>query len=505
ESEKIHLPRLSSVEASFESRRPLTIPITIVTAASGNHACALEAFLYHMQRTLDLLQTDPEEGRRRAEERARLGREYLEMSPDLADVRKTKKPTTLGNNAPSGARKAKVVNSGNDDGEGGGDSHSEGGRGRGGGVDQDVVEETKAEVEHTRIRRNSKQHRRQKDASDSSASEDVEESDEPRVEGHANTPLDAGSDQSIVDMQHSTTTATTPIDESSSTPDYESNTSEGSDSAEIEFEIRPRLIVYNMGMGPTKSKKKLFQALVEAGYIDQPLDFDFQKYPDFWRLGTETRGEYGWKAGIIEEVAQRVLSSPPLPSTELLPADLRQQQPGSSTGTTNSTTVTASARHQQGIVLWLDSGDRISLPFLRWLPSFLLQNGMWSPQSQDDMLTWTHPGLLKYYHDSLNNYSPGETNCNGAAMAFDVRNHTVRDGIMREWVQCARTKDCIAPEGSSRANHRQDQAALTYLVKRMGYGQELCHGMPDIFGVQVNQDRYCKVEINAQPDRVVYT
>ncbi|KAG0268223.1 hypothetical protein BGZ95_002556 [Linnemannia exigua] len=498
ESEKMHLPRFSAVEASFESRRPLTIPITIVTAASGNHACALEAFLYHIRRTMDLLQTDPEEDRRRAEERARLGREYLEMSPDLADIRKKKK-TTLGNNSPPGARKAKVASSGDEDGKSGGDSYGDGG---GEGVDQDVVEEKRAEAEHSRIRRNSRQHRRQMDASGSKARENVEE------EGNANTPLDVGSDQSIVDMQHSTTT---PIEESSSIPDYESNTSKEGGSAEIEFEIRPRLVVYNMGMGPTKRRKRSFQALIEAGYIDEPLDFDFQKYPEFWRLGTETRGEYGWKAGIIEEVAQRVLSSPPLPSTELPPADLRQQQPGSgplsSTGTANSTTAaaSASARHQQGIVLWLDSGDRISLPFLRWLPSFLLRNGMWSPQSQDDMLTWTHPGLLNYYHDSLDNYSPGETNCNGAAMAFDVRNRTVRDGIMREWVQCARTKDCIAPEGSSRSNHRQDQAALTYLVKRMGYGQELCHGMPDVFDVQVNQDRYCKEEIAAQPNRVVYT
>ncbi|KAF9149044.1 hypothetical protein BG015_009182, partial [Linnemannia schmuckeri] len=202
---------------------------------------------------------------------------------------------------------------------------------------------------------------------------------------------------------------------------------------------------------------------------------------------------------------QRVLSTPPT-SGVLPPADLRQQHPGSPPPLSNPATnrTATGARHEQGIVLWLDSGDRVSTPFLRWLPSFLLQNGMWSPQSQDDMQTWTHPGLLEYFHDSIDNYAPGESNCNGAAMAFDVRNHTIRGGIMREWVECARIKDCIAPEGSSRANHRQDQAALTYLVKRMGYGQELCHGMPAVYGIQVNQDRYCNEEIAAQPDRVVY-
>ena len=33
-----------------------------------------------------------------------------------------------------------------------------------------------------------------------------------------------------------------------------------------------------------------------------------------------------------------------------------------------------------------------------------------------------------------------------------------------------REKECVAPEGSSRANHRQDQAALTALLYTRGYG-----------------------------------
>ncbi|KAK5828809.1 hypothetical protein F5H01DRAFT_328935 [Linnemannia elongata] len=488
ESENIRLlPHFSAIEASFESRRPLTIPITIVTAASGNHICALEAFLYHTKKTLDQLETDPREGRRRGEERQRLSREYLEMSSDLEDIR-PKKKVPVGKNP--GARKV-------------------------------VKEEKEGAVVEVRRRssRNEQHSRRQLDEGSSEEDEDLGDAqDDNEVhdqdEGDANTPLEVGGDQTIEDLQQqqqsTTTTTTTPIDESSSSgniPDHESLRAGEAGEYPIEFEIRPTVIVYNMGMGPAKSKKRRFQALVEAdGLIDETFDLDFKKYPDFWQLGTSTRGEYGWKAGIIEEVSQRVLASPP---SGILPlADLRHQHPESAPPLSNNNptanTTTKGDRHEQGIVLWLDSGDRISVPFLRWLPSFLLQNGMWSPQSQDDMETWTHPGLFNYYHDSLDNYDPKESNCNGAAMAFDVRNHTMRDGIMREWVQCARIKDCIAPEGSSRANHRQDQAALTYLVKRMGYGQELCHGMPDVYGIQVNQDRFCNEEIAAQPDRVVY-
>ncbi|KAF9920022.1 hypothetical protein FBU30_010240 [Linnemannia zychae] len=455
EDDRIGLPHFSAIEASFESRRPLTIPITIVTAASGNHACALEAYLYHMQDTLDQLHTDPREDQRRAEDRIKAGREYLETSPDLANIRKKNKgskPLTMGKNSPESDRKVKTN----------GEDHQE--------TEQEVavVEEGK-EIDMRRARSlgninsNHEVHRRQiEDNNNNSATND---------NGSENNDIS----QSTQDLLQQPPNAGTTL-----VHDDADHTTANSES-EIKYEIRPTVVVYNMGMGPTKRKKRLFQALIEAGYIDQPFDFDFNKYPDFWRLGTSTRGEYGWKSGIIEEVTQRMLASPPSSSNK-------------ATG----------GRHEQGIVLWLDSGDRISASFLRWLPSFLLQHGLWSPQSQDNMHTWTHPGLLSYYNDSLDNYAPEETNCNGAAMAFDVRNHTVRDGIMREWVQCARTKECIAPEGSSRANHRQDQAALTYLVKRMGYGHDLCYGMPEIYNIQVNQDRWCKSDVAAQPDRVVY-
>ncbi|KAG0066687.1 hypothetical protein BGZ89_006986 [Linnemannia elongata] len=455
---------------------------TVVFSAFLTAFGFLQFYLY----TDNQLETDPREGRRRGEERQRLSREYLEMSSDLEDIR-PKKKVPVGKNP--GARKV-------------------------------VKEEKEGAVVEVRRRssRNEQHSRRQLDEGSSEEDEDLGDAqDDNEVHdqevGDANTPLEVGGDQTIEDLQQqqqSTTTTTTPIDESSSSgniPDRESLRAGEAGEYPIEFEIRPTVIVYNMGMGPAKSKKRRFHALVEAdGLIDETFDLDFKKYPDFWQLGTSTRGEYGWKAGIIEEVSQRVLASPP--SGILPPADLRHQHPESAPPLSNNNptanTTTKGDRHEQGIVLWLDSGDRISVPFLRWLPSFLLQNGMWSPQSQDDMETWTHPGLFNYYHDSLDNYDPKESNCNGAAMAFDVRNHTMRDGIMREWVQCARIKDCIAPEGSSRANHRQDQAALTYLVKRMGYGQELCHGMPDVYGIQVNQDRFCNEEIAAQPDRVVY-
>ena len=54
-----------------------------------------------------------------------------------------------------------------------------------------------------------------------------------------------------------------------------------------------------------------------------------------------------------------------------------------------------------------------------------------------------------------------------------ARPPSAREAVYREivlpWKTCALAKDCIAPAGSSRKNHRQDQAVLSYLVHRAGY------------------------------------
>lgn len=489
------VPHFSTVEASLESQRRLVVPITIVTAASANHVCALEAFLYHLNGVLNKLDTSPvkEVSRRVAREQRAI--QYVDTSPDMAVIRGRAKKKT-----PAAHQKSR-------------ESHGLQGA-----------------------------------------------KNEKRQDGSG-----AGGHSSIV------------------------------------YEIRPKVVVYNMGMGPTKRKRRTFRALVEAGFMDEVYDFDFDRYPAFWALGTETRGEYAWKAGIIDEVSQRLLGTQPssgslfenrdmghymkprkelidnetikmvqevLEVVELQSSEARDsqgyegtlseednealdeleeqeveqeeeeeeeteqgvqeqdtieqqpqqgipqgQQPQQTNTSTEMTTSEPTQKpssspsspptpHEPSIVLWLDSGDRISVEFLRWLPSFMLRHGLWTPQSQDTLWTWTHPGMLAYFHDTLDRFPPNETNCNGAALALDVRNVTVRDGILREWVDCAKTKECIAPEGSSRANHRQDQAALTYLVKTMGY-TDVCVGFPEVYGVQINQDKFCKEDIAENVDRVV--
>ncbi|CAO3672901.1 unnamed protein product [Umbelopsis ramanniana] len=108
-------------------------------------------------------------------------------------------------------------------------------------------------------------------------------------------------------------------------------------------------------------------------------------------------------------------------------------------------------------------------------------------------LTWAH-GLIKdclITNEQKSAYAD-YINCNGAIIGFDTNNATVVSEIMTPWYQCALDKDCIAPPGSSRHNHRQDQAALTFLVYRSG---RQCFGPPNVWGITTHKDGNCKTEL----------
>ena len=218
-------------------------------------------------------------------------------------------------------------------------------------------------------------------------------------------------------------------------------------------EKRPTLVVYNLG-GMDREQKAHLAYLKENQYIDEYKDFNYTAYPAFWDINV-ARGEYGWKAGMIKEVADKY----------------------------------------RGLVLWLDSGNMLALDFLRYLPGYLEKFGFWSPQSSGSFRQYTHEGLPQYFGDTIDHYAQ-ETNCNGAAIAFDTSKDRVYKGLLQQWYDCSRVKACIAPMGSSRSNHRQDQAALTYLVKRLRF-MDQCRHFPEHYGVTVHQDKVCKERIRA--------
>ncbi|CAI2179851.1 14606_t:CDS:1 [Funneliformis geosporum] len=190
---------------------------------------------------------------------------------------------------------------------------------------------------------------------------------------------------------------------------------------ELSEEQKPRIIVYDLGIA--NYQKNILSLLKNKGeYFDELIEFDFKNYPKFWNIDYN-RGEYAWKAGIIKEISLKY----------------------------------------PGIIVWLDSGSLIASTFFIKLENLLEQhNGFLSPKSSGKLLEWTHPGVFKYYNQSISDYkSRPYDNCNGAAIVFDTNKTQY---LIDKWYECALVKNCIAPKGSNRKNHRQDQAILTFLI-----------------------------------------
>ncbi|CAG8536120.1 6897_t:CDS:10 [Racocetra fulgida] len=59
---------------------------------------------------------------------------------------------------------------------------------------------------------------------------------------------------------------------------------------------------------------------------------------------------------------------------------------------------------------------------------------------------------------------------------------------LEEWEKCARVKECIAPNGSNRSNHRQDQSILTYMIIN---NNRDCDSDKRLFEIQIHRDKYC--------------
>ncbi|ORY97708.1 hypothetical protein BCR43DRAFT_249731 [Syncephalastrum racemosum] len=213
----------------------------------------------------------------------------------------------------------------------------------------------------------------------------------------------------------------------------------------VKEEEFPRIVVYDLGITP--KHKAVLDNLYALQYFDELVQFEFDKYPTFWDITVE-RGQYAWKTGIVKEVQEKI----------------------------------------GGIIVWLDTGDVPNPMFLKMIPNYIRQHGFWSPRSTGFIGSkFNHLGMFKYFHARRKDYAHFE-NCNGAALGFDADNKQIVDQLITPWYDCGMNKRCIAPKGSSRQNHRQDQSAITFLAIRAGFQ---CVEYPEFHGLTIHQDDYC--------------
>lgn len=185
----------------------------------------------------------------------------------------------------------------------------------------------------------------------------------------------------------------------------------------------PELIVWNLGL----NSAELDRLKTEYSSICTIRTFNYDSYPAWFDI-KENAGEYAWKPNLILESLTKT---------------------------------------NKKYLLWLDSGDLL-VDWLELSGVFDLLNKrlIYSPIVDGTIAKWTHPGMFEYMNAYTWTPNPIHMrNRNGAIMGFNIKSILVRSFI-EEYAQYACIKDCIAPIGSSRLNHRQDQSLFSLLYYR---------------------------------------
>ena len=211
-----------------------------------------------------------------------------------------------------------------------------------------------------------------------------------------------------------------------------------------------RVLVYDIGVRGTHPDLDLGSLSTAAGSSSGVVlrRFPYANYPRFF-LVNESAGEYAWKPAIIKLAADEF-----------------------------------------GHVLWLDAGNEVHRELSR-AAELLRTVGFFSPASGGGFGRWTHQGMRTHFNISASGRTQIWNNCNAAIVGIS-RDSDAYGKVLIPWHACAMNRSCIAPPGSSRRNHRQDQAALTCITHLSQHFH--CQGMcsnrkPCRYGIQLRTDQ----------------
>jgi hypothetical protein len=196
-----------------------------------------------------------------------------------------------------------------------------------------------------------------------------------------------------------------------------------------------KAVVFDLGL--IESERQYLKNAFSSVELRQ---FDYSQYPDYFNIKVNA-GEYAWKPVIVCDILNEF----------------------------------------KCCVCWMDAGNLVTKP-LFWLRRITDILGMYSPRSRDLVFDWTHPKTLEFLNAS--NDLLHKPNLSGHCVAVNYRHHKARD-LADRWKECALAKECIAPKGSNRTNHRQDQAVLSVIAHQ----SSIAKGMPTrLYGFKVHQD-----------------
>ena len=127
--------------------------------------------------------------------------------------------------------------------------------------------------------------------------------------------------------------------------------------------------------------------------------------------------------------------------------------------------VTDILRESSGLVCWMDSGNVIKTRLSR-LRRTTARHGFFA-RVGGRAAKWTHPLMLEHFGVNRRQ-ARFIRNIDAACVAFDARNDRAM-AMAEAWREGALVEHIIAPPGSDRSNHRQDQALLTMLAYKAGF------------------------------------
>lgn len=222
-----------------------------------------------------------------------------------------------------------------------------------------------------------------------------------------------------------------------------------------------RLIAYDLGsMGTCLHKDGVQRPSGLWGKFGiEHRTFNFSRYPDH----VAQLGCYAWKAPVILEVAEEVGSS----------AVVMWVDSGAAI-TSSLRSVVDATRANDGFI-----SDMTSLSIARFshettLDYFTRRFGL-QPKIADALAAARRQGVSRRQSQLPDGLDvplgvPGNgdealkyRNCNGAFSAHLYGGRRF-ETVSRKWLECSLDARCVCPKGSNRANHRQDQAALTLLA-----------------------------------------
>ena len=179
------------------------------------------------------------------------------------------------------------------------------------------------------------------------------------------------------------------------------------------------IVVYNLGI-----EESLWERLINlfGRYSNFVVEvFNYGLYPDYVNININA-GEYAWKPIVIYDVFNKY----------------------------------------KDITLWMDAGN-IIINRLDKINELIKKDNIYSGYSSGNIKQWTHEKTIEYMGCIYEGYDLTISSCrNGACIGFNYNTDYVKT-FVEEYRNYALIKECIAPEGSSRENHRQDQSVFSIM------------------------------------------